>query len=154
MIIFGYPGIGKTTLAIKEGNDFIDLESSLFKSNTTDMYWYKTYGLVAESLSEQGFTVLVSTHPEVINFLEDCLTDKMIIYPDLSLKDKWIKKLEKRKDMSFAYKNKMAYLHVKEHFTNDISALEKYIDRHKNIRGLIISNMNYDLESLIKEERI
>lgn len=62
MIIIGYPGIGKSTLAGKD-HKFIDLESSNFKiEDERSEDWYKVYCKVAEDLSRQGYIVFVSSH--------------------------------------------------------------------------------------------
>ena len=66
MIITGYQGIGKSTLARKDKN-IIDLESSSFwkydkscNSKTRCEDWYVYYCQVAMDLSRQGYTVFVS----------------------------------------------------------------------------------------------
>ena len=70
MVIFGYPGIGKTTLVEKGINNpkyrgAIDLESSMFRTNTypeRSNDWHEAYGNVAINLSDQGFLVFCACH--------------------------------------------------------------------------------------------
>ena len=65
MIIIGYQGIGKSTLA-KNSLKYIDLESGNFWINgERDEQWYKPYCNIANHLSAQGYTVFTSSHKEV-----------------------------------------------------------------------------------------
>ena len=71
MIIIGYQGIGKSTLAASELK-YIDLESSNFwfydsetKQKVRHSNWYEMYCNVAENLSRQGYIVFVSSHQPV-----------------------------------------------------------------------------------------
>ena len=65
MIIIGYQGIGKSTLANCNLN-YVDLESSNFyiDGKRADD-WYKPYCKIAEHLSQQGYYVFVSSHKVV-----------------------------------------------------------------------------------------
>ena len=76
MIIIGYQGVGKSTLANKD-DKFIDLESGSFWINNTDNNskyrydnWYEMYCNVAEHLSQQGYIVVVASHEVVRNRLK------------------------------------------------------------------------------------
>lgn len=97
MIIIGYQGIGKSTLAGK--NKCIDLESGNFWFYDLETYqkvrhndWYVPYCNIANHLSEQGYTVFTSSHEVVRNELKKSKEDVFIIYPSIELKDEWIKK--------------------------------------------------------------
>lgn len=59
MIIVGYQGIGKSSLAGRD-KKFIDLESGNFwiDGKRADD-WYKPYCKIAEHLSQQGYYVFV-----------------------------------------------------------------------------------------------
>ena len=66
MIVIGYQGIGKSTLAARNLK-YIDLESSNFwfddpetKQRVRHSNWYEMYFNVAEDLSRQGYVVFVS----------------------------------------------------------------------------------------------
>ena len=92
MIITGYQGIGKSTLANKRP-DIIDLESSCFwktengvKTRPDD--WYVYYCQMAEHLSRRGYIVFVSYHPEVREYLENHGTEPFCaIFPVKSIKE-------------------------------------------------------------------
>ena len=82
MIISGYQGIGKSTLAGK--NNCIDLESGNFwvgRKRSDD--WYKIYCNIAVHLSRQGYTVFVSSHEVVRKELEKYKKDNdiFLIFP-------------------------------------------------------------------------
>lgn len=147
MIIVGYQGIGKSTLA-KDGNGYIDLESgNFFIDGVRQDNWYIPYCNIAISLSKQGYVVFVSSHECVRNYLSSCAQDIQlaIICPSLCLKDRWIEKLEYR------------YIHTG--LTKDYKALMNAKDRYEeNIRELLntpgfevtqIGTMNYQLSSII-----
>ena len=72
MIIIGYPGVGKSTLAGRY-KEYIDLESSNWNGpdNTKPDNWWWSYGKVAEDLSRQGYRVFVSCHPSVQKYFEE-----------------------------------------------------------------------------------
>ena len=96
MIIIGYQGIGKSTLAGRNCR-YIDLESSCFWINgKRPDDWYLYYCSIAEHLSKQGYIVFVSSHEVVRTRLEWSCEDVVIVYPSIELNDYWISKLEKR----------------------------------------------------------
>ena len=64
MIISGFAGIGKSTLA-KKSYEVIDLESSIFKKD------WELYSETAKYLDEQGYDVLISAHKEIRTKLHD-----------------------------------------------------------------------------------
>ena len=85
MIVIGYQGIGKSTLAQKQFK-YIDLESSALRRDGVRWHnWYEPYCLVAEWLSKQGYIVFVSSHKEVRDYLNEfceepfCLFDKISV---------------------------------------------------------------------------
>ena len=87
MIIIGYQGIGKSSLAGPHLG-YIDLESSNFKVDGMKIEgWQKIYCNIAKHLSNQGFKVFLSSHEVVRRELEGCNEDVVIVYPDISLKD-------------------------------------------------------------------
>lgn len=143
MIIAGYPGIGKTTLANKN-NSVIDLESSHFRGIKD---WYKYYIEVAKSLSRQGFTVFVSTHPAVIERLITTVPDKYtgLIYPSIKLKDKWVEKAGERLTSKPSDKNYRAYVRVFENFEDDVKYFESY-----NIKKIEIDDIDYKLGDVVE----
>ena len=80
MVIVGYQGIGKSTLA-KNRNGFIDLESSnFFVNGERSPDWYIPYCEIALDLSKQGYDVFVSSHKVVRDELKKYYgKEKMII---------------------------------------------------------------------------
>jgi len=145
MVIIGYQGIGKSTLA---GVDkFIDLESGNFwyynndQIRVRDDHWYKIYCNIAIDLSQQGFNVFVSSHKEVRDTLMKNYPDKtMAIVPSIDLKDAWIDKLEKRYRHSNLTKDYKAWKNAEDRYEDNIKEI---IDSIPNT--IILDNMNYDL---------
>jgi hypothetical protein len=157
MIICGFPGIGKSTLALNTNNKFIDLESSCFYMNNGNRpeEWYVCYAKVATDLSRQGYCVFTSTHEHVREYINKCsnstdeLENKLLyIYPCLELEGKWIKRLEDRYNKTKLEKDKRAL---------DAITGGKYFDLvFEAMRDILIPNhleindINYNLEELIK----
>lgn len=160
MIITGYQGIGKSTLASKYDN-IIDLESSCFwkydeneGNKTRPDDWYVYYCQMAQHLSKQGYVVFVSCHPEVREFLSIHNSEKFCaIFPDKSIKNDWLQRLKDRYIASNSEKDLRAYEHAKVCYDNDIHRLwyecqynvEYYHDVH------IIKDINYDLKNIVDE---
>ena len=157
MIITGYQGIGKSTLASKR-MDVIDLESSCFwnkevtpKSRPND--WYVYYGQVAIDLSKQGYTVFVSCHPQVREWIENNRGKERFcaIFPSKSIEKEWINKLQNRYDDTKSEKDLAALEHAKKFFKSDIDKLmyecsygiEMYSD------AIILDKIDYDLGDIV-----
>ena len=108
LIICGYPGVGKSSIA--GWNNCIDLESSWFSQDSDgnrvypDEAWCIEYCKLAMELASQGFTVLVSTHKCVINQLRECKNvlklkykvSVVIFAPRPGMKKEWICRLLNR----------------------------------------------------------
>lgn len=150
MIIFGYPGIGKTTLATSKEYRFsniLDLDSSFF-TESDDPYWYKRYTRIAENFSRQNKAVFVSTHPQVLKSLKNSSEKRLIVCPSMFLKKEWVEKLDKRRQKTSLFKDKKAYLRVKEHFDDDIKALLE-AGNWDGFGIYAIDNINYDLGNIL-----
>lgn len=149
MIIIGYQGIGKSTLANKD-DKFIDLESGSFWLTNTDgsryRYdnWYEMYCNVAEHLSQQGYIVFISSHEVVRNRLKQSKERVFTLYPDVSLKDQWIKKLAKRYNNSRLDKDYRALMNAIDRYEENIREIE-----NSNFDNIVIRNIDYDLKKLI-----
>lgn len=144
MIIAGFSGIGKSTIAKSAVARIIDLESSDF--NKLDTTWYETYCKVANRLSQQGYIVFVSCHADVRGWLKYHNVPYVVIYPEKDLEDEWILKLQKRNE--------------KTKLTKDYRALERAIKYYqKDIDDIIendklrvsIDEIDYKLEEYIDE---
>lgn len=148
MIIIGYQGIGKSTLASAE-TKCIDLESGNFwvDGERADD-WYKPYCQIANHLSEQGYTVFVSSHEVVRKELEKSKELVCVVCPSIELENAWIYKLAKRYAMSKLDKDRKAYLNAQDRYKdNIIELLESPFVSYE------ISNINYDLDDIVKTLR-
>ena len=146
MIVVGYPGIGKSTLA---GRDYkyIDLESGNFwiDGERADD-WYKPYCKIAEHLSEQGYIVFVSSHEVVRQYLvENSRELVVLVYPSTLLKSAWIDKLEQRYAKSGLEKDYKALMNAKYSYVENIRNLQESCIEYK----LEINKLSYDLESML-----
>lgn len=160
-IIFGFPGIGKSSLANDENSSikFIDLESSNFNDingNKPDK-WYEYYGNVAIDLASQSNKVFVSTHKDVLEYITKNKRYKqfinnirlLVIYPGIHLKEEWVDKLQKRYNSTQSQKDKKALDRVIEHFEEDINNLDNFV-YNNDLATLIIDERNYNLNDCIK----
>lgn len=158
MIITGYQGIGKSTLA-KRRQDIIDLESSCFwkidedGNKTRPGDWYVYYCQMAEFLSKQGYIVFISCHPEVREYMENHRTEMFCaIFPHKSLKDVWIGKLRERYYYTKSEKDLRALEHAEKFFDKDIDRLmyecSYGIEWYSN--AVYLESIDYDLESIVE----
>ena len=146
MIVVGYQGIGKSTIAGRD-HRFIDLESSIFRiDGERAADWYKTYCKIAEHLSKQGYIVFISSHKIVREYLLNSIADFIVlVYPSVELKDSWIEKLERRYSNSHLDKDYRALMNAKERYEENIRELENCECSYK----IELTRMDYDLESVI-----
>jgi len=145
MIIIGYQGIGKSTLANKN-NGYIDLESGNFWYNgIRPSDWYIYYCNIAEHLSKQGYNVFTSSHEVVRNRLKNSSETVVCVYPSILLADQWIKKLEQRYNQSHLEKDYKAWKNAEDNYHVNISELMMC-----GIPHLEIDSLNYDLKKLIE----
>lgn len=124
MVIVGYQGIGKSTLA-QNTIGYIDLESSNFwVDGRRDDDWHIVYCNIAEHLSKQGYDVFVSSHEVVRRELakRDGLR-RMIVCPSVELKDYWIEKLRLRFEEDKSDKNYKAYMNALDRYEENIKEL-------------------------------
>lgn len=149
MIIVGYQGIGKSSLASTNVN-FIDLESTNFTythsdgSVRRDPEWYVPYCHIAEHLSAQGYDVFVSSHSEVRKALAHSTEYVLAIYPGMHLKDEWISKLQNRYNNTHLEKDLKALENAKARYDENIQEIKK--DTEHSIE---IQSIRYRLQSLI-----
>jgi len=148
LIISGYQGIGKSTIA---GKDLcIDLESSFFHNETN---WWDKYSCVAVDLASQGYTVLVSCHNKVREtiWVSTALyqnIQKAIIIPNPSLYEEWTNKLEQRYLQTKKDKDFRAWQRTKYYFKEDIAEI---MDNYAPI--YTIDSMDYKLSDIIAKIR-
>lgn len=145
MIIIGYQGIGKSTLA-NHKNNYIDLESGNFWYNgIRPSNWYIYYCNIAEHLSKQGYNVFVSSHEVVRKRLKNSSEIVICVYPSILLADQWIKKLEQRYNQSHLEKDYKAWKNAEDRYHENISELMMC-----GIPHIEIDSLDYDLKNLIE----
>jgi hypothetical protein len=144
MIIVGYQGIGKSSLA-GVGN-CIDLESSNFWiDGKRDPEWYKPYCKIADHLSKQGYIVFTSSHEVVRKELEYCTDEPVwIVFPSVDLKDEWIKKLHKRHERTGLDKDYKAWKNAEDRYEENIFELMV-----SPLRCYTIKTMDYELDYIV-----
>ena len=143
MIIIGYQGIGKSTMAGK--NKCIDLESgNLWVDGKRADNWYIPYCQIANHLSEQGYTVFVSSHEVVRNELKKSKESVFVICPNVHLKDEWIKKLKDRYERTKLDKDFKAWKNAEDRYEENIKELV-----FSGFEGHYIMSMNYDLGAMV-----
>ena len=146
MIIIGYQGIGKSTLA-KDSLKYIDLESGNFWINgERDEQWYKPYCNIANHLSAQGYTVFTSSHKEVREELKNSSEVVKIAFPALDLKTDWLIRLTNRYNESMLEKDYKALINASLYYEDNINDL-----MNEPFDKIIINNIDYNLRELIEE---
>ena len=88
MIICGFPGTGKSTMA--KSSQWVDLESTPFKKN------WMLYAEVAKHMSDNGYTVMVSTHAEMLKALEQVEASYTVVIPPTTDKDTYLARYRRR----------------------------------------------------------
>lgn len=146
MIIVGYQGIGKSTLAGQL--NCIDLESSHFYiDGTRPEDWYKIYVNQAIALSQQGYTVFISSHKQVRDYLKEVVTSEKVfcIFPSIQIKSEWIQKLQNRYNSTQSDKDLRALLNAEEHYVESIADLMT-----DNIKFIELRDSNkYNLSDIV-----
>lgn len=146
MIIIGYQGVGKSTLA-KQELKYIDLESGNFWYNgVRPVDWYIYYCQIAEHLSQQGYNVCVSSHKIVRDYLKSNTSEIIVcIYPSILLADEWKEKLKQRYNQSHLEKDYKAWKNAEDKYHENISELMMC-----GIPYIEINSLNYNLKELIE----
>lgn len=145
MIIIGYQGIGKSTLAGKD--NCIDLESGNFwVDGKRAEDWYIPYCQIANHLSEQGYTVFVSSHEVVRRELKKSKERVIVVFPSSRLKDEWINKLANRYIVTGLDKDFKAWKNAEDRYSENIKELA-----HSRYELVIIEKIDYSLEAIISK---
>jgi hypothetical protein len=146
MVIVGYQGIGKSGTA-KDGNGFIDLESSnFFVDGKRPDDWYKPYCQIAVHLSSQGYYVFTSSHEVVRKELLNYDVRRLVVYPSLELKDAWIQRLTNRYELTKEPKDYRALMNARDRFEENINELANADGFEK----LVLAYMPFDLGKVIR----
>jgi hypothetical protein len=149
MIIIGYQGIGKSTMAGQNG--CIDLESGNFwfvdeetRQTIRHCNWYIPYCQIANHLSEQGYTVFVSSHEVVRNELKKSKERVVAIVPTVKLRDEWVAKLEERYNRTGLDKDYKAWKNAEDRYVKNI-----YEIASSGFEVFHINGINYDLARIV-----
>lgn len=153
MIIFGYQGIGKSTLANRNIDTiFIDLESSMFR---TPMHpersedWFQAYGNIVYDLNKQNKFIFSACHKQIRDYIasEKDLKGVMsvICYPSIELREEWLYRLRQRWIDTQLPKDKAALDYAEASYSSSIKALDKDTDYDH----LILTKMNYNLHDIL-----
>lgn len=130
-IIAGYPGVGKTTLASSDPR-YVDLDSSTFDlSNRHISGAHIRYAEAAIELARKGYRVLISCHPEVLDYIASLNDgpDRIPLYtcsPALSMERKWIARLQERYNRTMLRKDLRALRRAEHHFKEDVERLQNF----------------------------
>lgn len=135
VIYMCYPGAGKSS-TVKDCWGFIDLESSNFKleDGSKPKDWYKYYVQTAFDLVSQGYSVFLSTHKDVREYVAELRAKRnqdtvvAVVYPSLKLKDEWITRLQSRYDKDPTTKNELALERAKVAYSEDIEDMKRDAD--------------------------
>ena len=113
-IISGFPGIGKSFLSILEGDKVLDLDSGNFSGENKWSLYKQT---LLESIGKYKY-ILVSTHIETRDILNELNIPYYIIFPDKSLKPNYIQRYQQRG-------NNPSFIKLMEdHFEDFIDSIE------------------------------
>ena len=148
MIVIGYQGIGKRTLA-KLSDKYIDLESGCFwVDGKRSEDWYKPYCKIAEHLSQQGYVVFTSSHQVVRDELKNSSEVVMCCAPALELKSYWTVKLKERYEESLLEKDFKAWKNAEDRYEENIKEM---VD--SGFPMIWIKEIPYNLEALLVEAK-
>ena len=145
-VICGFPGVGKTqfynnfrvrNITLGNGITSLDSDSTDFdKDNFPENY--------LKHIQKQVITgtnaILVSTHKEVLDGLEEMKINHLIVYPDINLKNEYLKRYIHRYS-SFDFIKK-----VMDHWEEWILAIEER--KHEKYSLLVKLNKNEVLADL------
>ena len=152
LIIIGYQGIGKSSLATSR-HKTIDLESSNFKvGGERNDNWYVIYCRIAVSLAKQGYIVFTSSHRVVVEeFMKyGNLNDDysiVIVAPHRSLETEWVEKLRQRWfDEAKNEKNRIAYEDAAKNFQNEI----QWLASQSELPYIPIKSMDYAFGRIVE----
>lgn len=150
MIISGYQGVGKSTLA-ESCLGFIDLESSsFFVDGVRPDNWYVMYCKVAEHLSCQGYDVFVSSHAVVRDYLAHSNKEKLVVvFPSLGLKSKWLKRLKARYNETQSDKDYKALKNAEQMYEDSINELAIQAGFEK----VMLTDVDYNLKDILQLSR-
>lgn len=138
-VVSGFPGVGKSTLCAKSVF-YEDLDSSKF-SKMRDFPSNYIRKIKAENDSRSIITV--SSHQNIIDALFNNKVDFILVYPDRSLKDEYIKRCGDRKD------NLVPLDVLEAEWDNWINSCEK-----QNCKKIVLQSGEYLSDVILKIEEM
>ena len=149
MIIVGYQGIGKSSLAGRMG--CVDLEcGNFYVDGKRAEDWYVPYGNIALDLSRQGYCVMTPTHSCLRAYLQANCNGQRIwaCYPSPALEGEWLAKLRGRYESAPSEKNLRALRNAEERYAANIGEIEA--DARRSGWGrIVLGRMDYNLFRLV-----
>ena len=127
LVIIGYQGIGKSSLA--GWSKCVDLESgNFFVGGRRVGDWYIPYCQTALHIANQGYTIFVSSHKVVVDYLKSVPLPEnvhrvVVFCPSRTMRYEWIERLQERYDRTQLAKDYRALMNAKERFDDDIVEL-------------------------------
>lgn len=121
MIVCGFPGTGKTTMA--KFSRWVDLESTPFRKN------WRLYAEVAKHMSDQGYTVMISTHADLLDELEQIEVPYTVVIPDITDIQTYMKRYEQRGNSTEF---------CKKVYDNWNAWIENIINRHTVLKTTVV----------------
>lgn len=154
LIVIGYQGIGKSSLA--GWYNCIDLESSNFYIDSKrDEDWYKIYCNIALNIANQGYVVFTSSHKEVreyfyqfLNKLPRNIGNIVIFCPQVLQEKDWIDRLQERYNKTKTDKDKRALDGAMKRYEEDIYNLT-----HSGFVYYQPKSVDYNLKNYIEKMR-
>ena len=147
MIIIGYPGIGKSTLASNNPEAYCYLSANDYKIYDNSV-WMDRY--CQDAIDEEPYSdvVFVDYYDEVLDRLNETNSRVIVVAPALDLRDEWVKKLLRRYQQTFQTTHYYDYSRVEHVYDKDVQyALENAREFY------VIRNMKYKLHSILDELR-
>jgi hypothetical protein len=143
-LVLGFPGVGKTMYYMKKKGkvDVLDSDSSTFPKDGFPNNYIEH---ILENIGKQD-VIFISTH-EVVRkalksidiFSNDYVESVYLVYPDLSLKDEYMKRYRERGN------NKQFIEVLDKMFDNWVEELDNESDKFTKIK---LNNSNYYISDL------
>jgi uncharacterized protein involved in tolerance to divalent cations len=148
IIIIGYQGIGKSALG--GWSKCIDLESgNFFIGDKRADDWYIPYCQTALNIANQGYTVFVSSHKEVREYLAtvplmENIAIVVVMCPRRTMRDEWIERLQDRYNRTQLHKDYKALMNAKERYDENIAELHNC-----GLPVIQVGAMDYNLKDYV-----
>lgn len=150
MIIVGYHLVGVEELAKKDSNyNYRVLDINKF----TGSDWVNEYVGTAGIFNDIGYDVILEPRKEVIQELVNREYGAVMVFPSRELKDAWIQKAVDQFHKTNSLSNAGLARHIHDHFDDEVEWLEVALDHSQSSFGVMLDNLDYDLEKLLDSVR-